>query len=123
MSEVTKKFRQELHNLIPKRKDSTMDLIDAISGNDRADSVVKLSLNPLFRRTYNSITDVISHFFPNGTINKKNNADHNTNECEKTKNKLISESTEESRKERACHNENTSSAKNYLLIGNAICLR
>ena len=48
--------------MIPKRPDSTLDLIDALTSNDKAESVVQLSLNPLFRRKYSSITDVISNF-------------------------------------------------------------
>jgi len=36
-------------------------LLDALTSNDN-DSVVKLSLNPLFRREYSSITDVIDNF-------------------------------------------------------------
>ena len=39
-----------------------MDLVDALSSNDKAESVVQLSLNPRFRRKYSSITDVISNF-------------------------------------------------------------
>lgn len=48
--------------MFPKRADSTLDLLDALASNDKADSVVKLSLNPLFRREYSSITDVIDNF-------------------------------------------------------------
>lgn len=59
-----KKFRQVLYDLIPLRRDATMNLIDALSSNDKAGSVVQLSLNPLFKRTYSSITDAIHNFFP-----------------------------------------------------------
>ena len=48
--------------MIPKRADSTLDLLDALASNDKAESVVQLSLNPLFRRKYSSITDVIDNF-------------------------------------------------------------
>lgn len=56
-------FRQALYFIIPKRRDSTMDLLDALSSNVQANSVVSLSLNNLFRRTYNSVRDVIQNFF------------------------------------------------------------
>jgi hypothetical protein len=55
-------FRQSLYDLLPKRADSTMDLLDSLSANTNADSIVKLSLNPLFRRCYSSIFDVIENF-------------------------------------------------------------
>lgn len=38
-----------------------MELVDSLSSNTVADSVVKLSLNPLFRRKYSSITDTIDN--------------------------------------------------------------
>lgn len=40
-----------------------MDLIDVVSAMSTADSVVKLSLSDLFRRTYSSLTDVLSSLF------------------------------------------------------------
>ena len=40
-----------------------MDLIDTVSANTTADSVVKLSLSDLFRRKYSSLTDVLSNLF------------------------------------------------------------
>jgi hypothetical protein len=57
------RFRQSLYDLLPKRADSTLDLLDALSSNTHADSVVKLSLNALFRRGYCSIFDAIENFF------------------------------------------------------------
>ena len=59
---VLQEFRQQVYNLIPKRSDATMDIIDALSSNNLADSVTKLSLSPFFRRKYNSITKIIKHF-------------------------------------------------------------
>jgi hypothetical protein len=38
-----------------KRQDSLMDLLDALSGNEGADSVVELSLNSLFRRGHSAV--------------------------------------------------------------------
>ncbi len=55
-------FRRELYNLIPKRADAAMELIDSLSSDTEADSVVQLSENSLFRRTYNSIYDGIKNF-------------------------------------------------------------
>lgn len=40
-----------------------MDLVDAVSAETAADSVVKLSLSDLFRRKYSSLTDVLSSLF------------------------------------------------------------
>ncbi|MCP4696877.1 MAG: hypothetical protein GY862_08525 [Gammaproteobacteria bacterium] len=55
-------FRQELYNLIPKRADAAMELIDSLSSDTEAGSVVQLSTNSLFRRTYNSVYDAIKNF-------------------------------------------------------------
>lgn len=56
-------FRHRLFQLFPYRAGATMDLIDAVSAMTTADSVVKLSLSDLFRRTYSSLTDVLSSLF------------------------------------------------------------
>lgn len=56
-------FRNSLFNLFSYRRDSTMDLIDAIAGQPSKDSTVKVSLSSLFRRGYCSITDVVDNFF------------------------------------------------------------
>jgi hypothetical protein len=56
-------FRHRLFQLFSYRAGATMDLIDAVSAMDTADSVVKLSLSDLFRRTYSSLTDVLSSLF------------------------------------------------------------
>jgi hypothetical protein len=61
-----KKFREQIYNLIRFRADACMDLLDALCSNLTADSVVKLSLNSHHRRTYNSITDVLTHFHEGG---------------------------------------------------------
>jgi len=56
-------LREKLHSSIPYRADATMDLIDALSGNTQAKSIVELSLNPLFRREYSSLHDAVDNFF------------------------------------------------------------
>ena len=48
-------FREQVYGSFIKRQDSLMDLLDALSGNEGADSVVELSLNPLFRRGYSAV--------------------------------------------------------------------
>ncbi len=55
-------FRTHLFRLFRFRADATMDLIDAIAGPSH-ESVVKVSLSPLFRRKYSSITDVVDNMF------------------------------------------------------------
>lgn len=55
-------FRNRLFRLFKFRADATMDFIDALAGSAR-ESVVKISLSDLFRRTYSSITDVIDNMF------------------------------------------------------------
>ncbi len=55
-------FRDHIFASFSYRADSTMDLIDALSSNTDATSVVQLSLNPIFRRRYGSIRDAITHF-------------------------------------------------------------
>ncbi|MEW5768659.1 MAG: hypothetical protein AB1797_13795 [bacterium] len=50
-------FRQELYSNLTYRPDATMDLIDSLSTNSKARSVVELSLSPFFRRSYSSVTD------------------------------------------------------------------
>jgi hypothetical protein len=56
-------FRQELYQALPNRADALMDLVDALSSNTTARSVVELSLSPLFPRSYNSVYDGINNLF------------------------------------------------------------
>jgi hypothetical protein len=58
-----KEFRQQVYTLFPERADALMDLLDALSGNTRARSVIELSLNSPFRRGYSSVPDSIDNFF------------------------------------------------------------
>ena len=37
-------FRQDLYHFFPEKKDSLMNLIDSLAGNQNATSVVRLSL-------------------------------------------------------------------------------
>jgi len=52
-------FRQQVYQNFNKRADVMMDLIDALSSNTSARSVVELSLNPVFRRDYTSLFKAI----------------------------------------------------------------
>ncbi|MCP5019591.1 MAG: transposase, partial [Ketobacter sp.] len=60
--EQLKHFRQQLYSSLAYRGDTIMDLLDALSSNTTAKSVVELSLNPLFRRGYGSVYDGIQQF-------------------------------------------------------------
>jgi len=55
-------FRDALHLLFPQRANTLLDLLDALSSNLSAQSPAELSLNPPFRRTYNSLYDGIQNF-------------------------------------------------------------
>ena len=44
-----------------------MELVDSLSSNTTANSVVELSLNPVHRRNYCSITRVLDEFDPKDT--------------------------------------------------------
>ena len=55
-------FRQELYERISSRADALMDLVDALSSNTTARSVVELSLSPLFRQGYGSVYTAIRNF-------------------------------------------------------------
>ena len=46
--EKFQQFRQQLYNCFPHRCDSVMDLLDALSSNEKANSIVELCLSPLF---------------------------------------------------------------------------
>ena len=56
-------FREELYHLVDHRPDALMDLLDALASTPDARSVVELSLSPLFRRGYSSISDAIDGWF------------------------------------------------------------
>ncbi len=61
------KWRIQLYNSFKYRRETVMELIDALSSNQQADSVVELSLNPLFQRNYNSLYKGIQEFLPEET--------------------------------------------------------
>ncbi len=63
MEHKLEQFRLDLYEALPYRRDTLFDLLDALSSNTTARSVVELSLSPFFRREYSSITDGIGNFF------------------------------------------------------------
>ena len=63
MTHKLEQFRLDLYEALPYRRDTLLDLLDALSSNTTARSVVELSLSPFFRREYSSITDGIDNFF------------------------------------------------------------
>lgn len=56
-------FRERLYRSLPGRGDAIMDLLDALSSNQYARSVVELSLSPAFRRGHSSFHRAIDRFF------------------------------------------------------------
>ncbi len=61
------KWRSQLYNALGSRRSSVMELLDSNASNLQASSVVELSLNPLFRRDYNSLYQGIQDFLPTPT--------------------------------------------------------
>lgn len=70
-----KQFREKIYNFFPCRRDATMELIDALASNIHAKSVVELSLNPIYRRNYCSITRSIGEYYakPNEVDKRQQN--------------------------------------------------
>ena len=60
MEERLRKYRQAVYESMERRADALLDLMDALSSNEKAKSVVELSLSNLYRREYSSITDSLS---------------------------------------------------------------
>ncbi len=71
MTPKLEQFRLDLYEALPYRRDTLLDLLDALSSNTTAQSVVELSLNPFFRREYSSLTDGIDNFFQATTPGKE----------------------------------------------------
>lgn len=59
-----KQFRQEVYQSFNKRADTLMDLLDALSSNTSAQTVVELSLSPFFRRTYSALFTALDEWQP-----------------------------------------------------------
>src|SRR5690348_16879942 len=52
-----------MYQFFHRRRDATMELVDSLSSNVNAKSVVELSLNPVHRRNYCSITRAVGEFY------------------------------------------------------------
>lgn len=59
-------YRQGLYDLFPRRAEALMDLLDALSSNTTARSVVELSLKAPFRPGYGRVYTAIHDFLPLG---------------------------------------------------------
>src|SRR5579872_4415484 len=66
-----KNFREKSYSFFHHRKDAAMELVDALSSNIKAKSIVELSLSPLHRRNYCSITRVVDEFYISNTRENK----------------------------------------------------
>ncbi len=65
---VLKHFRDRLYRFFPSRRDAAMELVDALASNRTASSVVELSLSPLHRRNYCSITRVLDELMSKNPV-------------------------------------------------------
>jgi len=59
-----KQFRQEVYQNFNKRADTLMDLLDTLSSNTVAQTVVELSLNAAFRREYSALFNALDEWEP-----------------------------------------------------------
>ena len=62
-------FRDELRTNLKQRPDAIIALVDALSSNTTAKSVVELSLNPCFGHQFTSVYDAINNFLPSKKTN------------------------------------------------------
>ena len=62
MTNLLQQFRDEVYQNFNnfKRTDTLMDLVDALSNNTTARSVVELTMNPQFHRTYRALNKAIA---------------------------------------------------------------
>lgn len=67
-------FRRELYASVPHRAAALMEVVDALSSNATARSVVELSLNPCFRHGYGSVYDAIEHFLQPASLQQAEDA-------------------------------------------------
>lgn len=70
---VFKDFREMIYNFFSLRRDAAFELVDSLSSNTSANSVVDLSLSPVHRRNYCSITRVVDEFYPKNSDKKPKN--------------------------------------------------
>jgi hypothetical protein len=65
---IFKNFRDRIYRFFPSRQDAAMELVDSLSSNRTASSVVALSLSPLHRRNYCSITRVLDEYMSKDAV-------------------------------------------------------
>lgn len=65
------RFRQEVYQNFPRRKDAGLDLLDALTSAEQVESPVAVSESPLFRRGYGSVYDVLKECLMNKTAIKQ----------------------------------------------------
>ena len=65
---IFKNFRDSVYRFFPSRRDAAMELVDALSSNKTASSIVALSLSPLHRRNYCSITRVFDEYMSKDAV-------------------------------------------------------
>lgn len=53
-------FRDKVYQVLPKRADAMMDLLDALTATVLVESPVALSESVLFRRQFSSVYDALS---------------------------------------------------------------
>lgn len=61
-TEDLQEFRQKVYDSFEHRPDALMEVLDALTSNPNARSVVELSLSPQFHRQYSSIFDAIDNY-------------------------------------------------------------
>lgn len=66
-------FRDKIYHFFISRRDAAFELVDALSSNTHAMSIVELSLNWVHRRNYCSITRVVDEFYPKDCNKKERN--------------------------------------------------
>jgi len=59
---LLQRFREQLYQNLSNRADTLLDLLDALSGNTTARSVVELSLSPAFRRHYSALYKAVADY-------------------------------------------------------------
>jgi len=72
VKEKLKGFREGIYTFFHHRRDAAMELVDALSTNTQANSIVELSLNTHHRRDYCSITRVLDEFYATKEKNQQN---------------------------------------------------
>lgn len=68
-----KSFRDNIYHFFQFRHDAAIELVDSLSSNTTANSVVELSLSSMHRRNYCSITRVVREFYPKNSDKKSIN--------------------------------------------------